>query len=434
MKDEEKKIWKDIGKQLKKDVWTIVSVITASCTITGISLFKALNGEIPCRLSKIVDNAPWILLIVIVVIFFRIVKMLMERITTKEEIDDKITTKEKTDNVEIVRIPFTDYLLEEFQYLKKEHKDDKIILLGKRLDRPLWLSYKYKARRDIGDIVLKSAIAEKDVSAEIKARIDMLGWTNVELMNYEGIDGAKFHLNEGIRLAEKELLNDNKNEKIRILLAKGYRHRLTLNFRLGNIIESSCNDDLGKSLAEISKIQSEEKKSELLVEHYFAEATYELKKRELTNTEEEIRSACLQAENAIKNIEEYYDRINDNWKIKIDDNWKIKINARKGDVLLALGELNNDNTLLYKAFELFTQEEKKAFDKHLNKPRVKCFIGLGDYYSKLFVKSQNGEERDKNYNDAKKNYTDAYDIADKICMEYEKSIIENKQKELENKK
>jgi len=282
-------------------------------------------------------------------------------------------------------------LLAYFEALKNEHKDFEIIRWGLAVSKPLWLSHKYTVRKEIGGYVETSARDKKDISALIHVLIDDIGWTNAELLDYKT---ARKNIEEGIEFAKKR-------PDCAFMLAKGYRHLLSINIRDNQINKKEkCEEYLKLCFKVTNELPEGKKKTELMAEYYFAKATYE----HAINSNE----SNTQALKDITEAERLYKQI-------ADENWEIRILARKGDILLSLGK--NDY-----ARDLFMDGKNKSRTEELKKPLVKSLIGLGNYY---LEQGHNKKAKDE--------FDDAEKIAIEIGMEYELFIIEQKKKELDSK-
>ena len=276
--------------------------------------------------------------------------------------------------VRISQQPFIDALIEFFHKKKTEGKDAEIIRWGLSLSTPLWLSQKYEIRRSIGEFVETSAISLDNHKALIRALIDDIGWTSVELRDYSF---AKEKLLQGVELACRH------NELV--FLAKGYRHLFGLNFRQNQIEEAERY--LALSLDVMNNLIEGVSKDEIVAEYHFAKSSLEAKKG---NFEEAIKE--------IDKAKEGYDKLE-------DKEWVIKILARKGEILVALNKIEEAKSLFVKGLS----ESKKS---QFNRQQVKNLIGLGMCCSKTGYNKQ-----------ANENFTEAELLAESIGMYYELEII-----------
>lgn len=284
-----------------------------------------------------------------------------------------------------IKQPFTDALIEFFEIKKQENKDSEIIKWGLALSHPLWLSQKYEIRRIIGEFVEEASIKRNNYNALIKVLVDDIGWTNVELLQYEEADKQ---LNRAIRLAK-----DHNNLEY---LAKAYRHLFGLNIRQNRKEEASTYLNLSFEITRT--IDNIEIKNEMMAEYYFAKSTYEHKNNNFEIALENIETS-----------EKMYDKIN-------DEEWLIKIQARKGEILLSLNRLDEARSIFIKGIE-----DSRSFQ--LNRQIVRNLIGLG------LCNSQNGNNKTSyNY------FTEAELLANSIGMYYELEIIKQEKIKLSTRK
>jgi tetratricopeptide (TPR) repeat protein len=281
-------------------------------------------------------------------------------------------TKEITNKT--IQQPFTEALIEFFNKKKAEGKDAEIIRWGSSLSTPLWLSQKYEIRKTIGEFIETSAINLDNTKALIKALIDDIGWTSVELLDYTF---AKKKLMQGVELAIEH------NEPF--WLARGYRHLFGLNFRQNQIEEAE--KYLKLSLDVTNNLPEGILKDEVVAEYFFAKSSLERKKGNLEEALKEIEKA-----------KEQYEKLE-------DKEWVIKILARKGEILVSLNNIEEAKSLFVKGIN----ESKKL---QFNRQQVKNLIGLGLCYSATGYNKK-----------AIENFTEAELIAESMGMYYELEII-----------
>lgn len=362
------KIWKD-------PVWS--KVIAALILSAGAALLGLLV-KTPLEIVLFI-----IILLLLVLIFLLIRQNRIKNINTKTDSASSIA----------------DYLLNYFKELKKDKKNNSLILRwGLAVSKPLWVNDKYEIHRDIGNIIYDAAKDKNDEKAQIYVLINNIGWTNVELLKY---DVAKKSIDDGIKLLEKEENADY------YLLAKAHRHLVSINIRTNNMDKKEeCEKHLKecriatKSYIKLRKSTTntyeKNKKNRLLAEYCFTQATYRYKCGEY-----------IDAFRYIELSEKLYKTIK-------NKKWEVKILARKGDILLQLLDRESD------AFVAFKTGKKLANEEKLNKPLVKNLIGLCDYYSKQ-----------EDYDTATKQLKEAEEIAEKIKMCYEIQIIKQKYQDIE---
>lgn len=276
---------------------------------------------------------------------------------------------------------FTIHLIKFFEQKSKEGKDAELIRWGISLSKPLWLSQKYKIRKQIGEFVEKSAINKENYNARIKVLIDDIGWTNVELGEFEE---AKKMIEKGINLAREK--------GNRYYLAKGFRHLFGINFRQDKLKEAE--KFLNKSKNETDNLIESRKKEELTAEYHFAKSSLEHKKKNYSQSLNHIEIA----HNLYENLP--------------DKEWSIKILARKGEILISQNKVDEAKDIFLKGLN-----DSKNFQ--FNKQIVKNLIGLGKVYFEL-----------RNFNESRKYLDSAFEIADNIDMYYEKSLIEKERRKL----
>jgi hypothetical protein len=303
---------------------------------------------------------------------------------------------------------FTDSILAYFQELQRKNKPYQIVRWGIAISKPLWVSHKYKIRRDIGKFVNIAAKAIKDEKAQIYTLVNDIGWTNVELLQY---DEAVKNITEGIKLLDKAENTDY------YLLAKAHRHLVSINIRTDAMNKKlECEkhlklcEEATRKYIELregtTNIYELNKQNRLLAEFYFAKATYEYKcGNSLSAKDTALLNSAL---NNIIEAENLFQKIPSR-------NWTIKIMARKGDILLSLDK--DDDAL--RAFE---EGKKIASDATLCKSLVKNLIGLSDYYSKK------GENQT-----ALIHLNDALKTAKEKEMLYEESVINRKINKIKEK-
>lgn len=293
------------------------------------------------------------------------------------------SVKRNTDNPALKQ-PFADALLDFFETKRKEGKDSEIIRWGLALSTPLWLSQKYEIRKAVGEFVENSAVTLGNTKALIKVLVDDIGWTSVELLDFNFADKK---LNQAIKLAKEN------NEYV--MLAKGYRHLFGLNFRQNNIEEAE--KYLNLSLSVINDLDENVKKGEIIAEYHYAKSTLENKKGNFTEALSEIEKAKFE-----------YEKLQ-------DKAWIIKIMARKGEILISLNQIEEAKNLFVKGVG-----EAKQFQ--YNKQQVKNLIGLGMCYS---LSGYNKK--------ATEYFTEAQLIAEGIGMYYELEVIKREIIKLKSK-
>lgn len=74
-----------------------------------------------------------------------------------------------------------------------------VILLGRPLSRPLWLTGRYHLRLEIGKLVETAAAFSERLDVQAATLIDDLGWTSVALRRY---DEAIAHVQNGLNIAK----------------------------------------------------------------------------------------------------------------------------------------------------------------------------------------------------------------------------------------
>ena len=272
---------------------------------------------------------------------------------------------------------------------KKEYAE--IIRWGSALSKALWLSHNFKTRKEIGQYVEKSAPKLSHSKALIRAKINDIGWTSVELLDY---DNAERIIKEGIILAEQE--NDF------YMMAKGYRYLFSIYLRQGNQLVIA-EEYLNNSLAETQKMaDGNPQKTELIAEYHFAKASLENKKGNHKLALKEIEKA----ENEYKQLP--------------DKEWAIKIKARKGDITLASKEAGYIDT----AITIFNNGLEESRKYQYLRQTVKNLTGLGACY---IAKGKD------HYTDAKTNLSEAKKIAEKLSLYYELGVIDKHISNLNNK-
>jgi len=285
---------------------------------------------------------------------------------------------------ETIQQPFVEALIEFFKQKKAEGKDAEIIRWGSSLSTALWLSQKYEIRKRIGEFVEISAINLDNHKALIKVLIDDIGWTSVELIQYEF---AEEKLLQGIELAREH------NELL--LLAKGYRHLFGLHYRQNQL--EKAEEYLNLSLNVTNSLAEGVSRDEIVAEYHFAKSSLEKKKGNL--------------EEALKEI----DKGKEQYEALEDKEWVIKILARKGEILVSLNKIEEAKNLFLKGIN----ESKKL---QFARQQVKNQIGLAVCYSKT------------GYNHAAIEYfTEAELLADSIGMYYELEIIKREKLKLNAK-
>ncbi len=280
-----------------------------------------------------------------------------------------------------------------FFFEEKEQKKEyaEIIRWGSALSKALWLSHNFKTRKEIGKYVEKAAPKLSHNKALIRAKINDIGWTSVELLDYENAENI---IKEGIELAKSE--NDF------YMIAKGYRYLFSIYLRQGNQL-TQAEEYLKNSLDETKKlVDGNPHKTELIAEYHFANASLENKKGNHNLALEEIEKA-----------EEAYKQLP-------DKEWAIKINARKGDITLASKQANSIDT----AITIFNSGLEESKKYQYLRQEVKNLTGLGACYI------AKGKDY---YDDAKANLSNAKKIAEKLSLYYELGIIDKHISNLNNK-
>lgn len=269
---------------------------------------------------------------------------------------------------------FIENLILYFKKKREQNANEEIIRLGTALSTPLWLSQNYTARKIIGQFVYDAAIDADNYQAQVKTLIDDLGWTNVELGLF---DEAESKILLGIKIAK-----DTDNG---YYLSKGYRHLFGINYRSGNLVDAE--NYLNLAIESTEKLPADKKKDELIAEIHFAKSSLEYKKGNLGISLREIDTAT-----------EQYKKIP-------DKEWAIKILARKGDILLKRREIEE-------ALNVYKHGLHEARKFHFNKQIVANMIGVGK------CQFENGD-----YVESKATLDNAFLIAERVGMFYEKSLI-----------
>lgn len=274
-------------------------------------------------------------------------------------------------------------LLEFLKRMKEENENAEIIRFGVALSKPLWLSQNYKTRKIVGDFIYDAAINSDNKNVMIKALIDDIGWTQVELGHY---DKSEKKITRGLELAK---LYSNG-----YYLAKGYRHLFGLYFRRG-LLEKAENYLL-EAIKFTNDFDDGKKKDELVAEIHFAKSSLEHKKGNLEESLKEIELA-----------EKIYCSLP-------NKEWLIKILARKGEILISKNEIDE-------AYEIFTRGLEDSRKYHFNRQIVKNLIGLGKCKYEY-----------KNIDEAKEYFDKAFFIANEIGMYYEKSLVTQEIEKINN--
>lgn len=270
---------------------------------------------------------------------------------------------------------FSDTLLEFLEQLKNDGQDAEIIRFGIALSTPVWLSQKYELRKQIGNYVFQAAINQNDKHVKIKMLVDDLGWTNVELGLYDDALGL---INRGITLAAE--CGDVYYQ------AKGSRHLCALSSRQGLLDQAQ--EFLDAAIAFTEVLNEDSRKSEMIAEIHFAKSSLAHKKNKLAE--------------ALAEIDIAYDK----YASFIDREWRIKILARKGEIFISQGRIQE-------AMEIFLEGLDISRKCHFNKQIVKNLIGLGKCAC-----------RDNQLRKAQTYFDQAMNIAAKIGMFHEKRAIE----------
>jgi tetratricopeptide (TPR) repeat protein len=375
----------DSLKKMNKLPMRVFGIFVGMATIVG--LLNDFNFE-----STDQNKCFWLAIFILLWLFFSVsVEFILYYVTQKHK-----------------EIPLTDSLLEYLEKLKNEGKDFEIIRWGLSVSRPLWLTHEYEIRRRVSEYVEDAVSGKPELHDEItRVLIDEAGWTLVELGLY---DDAILKIEMGITIAR-----EHNNW---YMVAKGSRHLFALYTRKNklNDIDKYIND----AFEAIEKIEYIKEKNELLAENYFAQATFELKSANNIQNEDDENNKHLHLEKAKKHIQEAEEL----YKKGNNERGKIKIQSRKGDILLALKDIE----IAKLCFETGKEQSEKC---HLNKHLVRNLIGLGDYWQTLIKPNDKESEKEKKRSKAKQYYQNAFQIAKQYGIKYECEIVDNKLKQYE---
>jgi len=292
--------------------------------------------------------------------------------------------------------PFPDSLFQYFDECKEKKEYEEIIRFGSGIARPLWLSQKYEARLEIGRYIFEAAseTTPENYEKKVKAKIDYIGWTYVELELYEK---AKEKINYGIHLA-KNSTDEEFNEKYKTYyIAKAYRHLFGLYFRKGKIEKSK--EFLRIAVENTNDIPDIRGKKEAAAEINYSESL-------LLTEMEEYDEALLK----IQTAKDLYEELG-------SKEWLIKIDNQKAEILIKKGDENSLN----QAADIIHDNLKKSKQHKFMKQYVRSFIAEGHFYYKK-----------RNLTRAKKSFNDGLLIAERIGMKYEKRLIDNELRNIDN--
>lgn len=293
-------------------------------------------------------------------------------------------------------------LVDFFEEKYKREEFAEIIRWGGALSKPLWLSQNIKIRLKIGKYVEKSAPNLGNNMALVKALINDIGWTKIELKDYSEAEEV---IKEGIKIAEKEINKEGTKASVKemyhYMIAKGYRHLFGSYIRQDNNLKKA-KEYLDKSYEIIDTELAGINKVEMIAEYYFAKALFECCNGEHHEALEDIKKA----EQGYSNLKE--------------KEWKIKIMARKGDIMLA----SQQDNYIDEAIKIFNDGLEKSQKYQYLQQELNNLRGLGTCYI-VKGKEYNNEAR-KNLNRAKK-------IATKLSLTYELGKIEEQISNLNSK-
>jgi len=148
---------------------------------------------------------------------------------------------------------------------------EEVCRIGSVLSRPLWLSGHYEIRLKVGKMVESAAAYCDHKTTRARSMIDDLGWTSYKL---DEAEAAGKWIEDGIRLA-KEI-------KDYYSVAKGYRHLASITRRQGDV--DAAQAYLNKAKRYISRIVSEQEKSELSNSILLSEGRLLLKRGQLQDS------------------------------------------------------------------------------------------------------------------------------------------------------
>ena len=284
---------------------------------------------------------------------------------------------------------FVDSLCQYFDECKEEKEYEEIIRFGSAIARPLWLSQRYEDRLKIGKYIYEAAklTTPENHEKKVKAKIDYMGWTAVEL----NLSTAKDEIEKGIRLAETTTDNEFIEKHKIYYIAKGNRHLFGFYFRQNQIENAQKYLDI--AINKTQELSDSFRKKEAEAEISYSESLL------LAETEK-----YDEALNKIEDAKGKYEKLN----VK---EWLLKIANQKAEILIKKGDKNSLN----EAEEIINDTLKKARLQKFRKQIVRGLIAEGNYYYK--------KHRHK---DAIKSFDASLVEAKSIGMKYEIGIIEQK--------
>ena len=291
--------------------------------------------------------------------------------------------KIKSKTTEIINLNFIDSLFNYFDQCNSEKDYEEIIRFGTAISRPLWLSQNYESRKRVGKYVYNAAIQTKNKFEKTRVLIDDIGWTCVELLQY---DEAKESLEQGIKSAE--------NAGDIFYKAKAYRHLFGLNYRMGN--NEKAQEMLDIAILETEKISSSKEKDEAVAEINYSQSLLNYNNRKYSE--------------AIKNIE-IAEPLFKNLSRK---EWLIKISIQKAEILIKQDDI-------FAAEEIISDCINESVNHHFNKQHVrslmaKCHLLFHQHKHNLTIET----------------YEKALQIAQNIGMKYEIRLINQELEKLQS--
>ena len=229
--------------------------------------------------------------------------------------------------------------LESKQYIE-------VIRIGSVLSRPLFISGYYSTRLQIGLLVEEAAAVTNDENEQMKALIDSIGWSYIELGKYDDAEKAIKH---GQDIACK--LNN------KFYISKSYRHMGVI-FRRKNVFQKA-ESNYKKALEYANQLSDGIEKNESLGGIYYALSN-------LCYIKANYRDALKFIENSIT--------------LLIINNDKVRLNLsiiKKADIFLATNRTSEAKDLYRKALI-----DAETISHRLD--MMRCYLGLTKIYISQF--------------------------------------------------
>jgi tetratricopeptide (TPR) repeat protein len=337
-KDKKTTLWEEI-KSLYSEGGLFVSTILAFIGLCEATIYICEKSGLDLAFLRPLGK--WVLYIILIHgVLFGFIAIYIKRFITSDRNSPKLFPGE-SENSGGSSILAKDLIGSLKTALAAKHYVE-VLRIGFALIRPLFESGSFQARLEIGILVEEAAAAIPDPQAQMVALIDSIGWSCVELGEYERAQGAIMH---GYDIA--------KNLEDHFYISKAKRHLGVICRRQKDY--NTAEVRYREALEEVNKIPDSKKKTEAIAGLDYALAT-------LYAHTEKYSEASTAIDSAIKGFE------------KLGDNYRVPMaQTEKGRICFKAGKINEAKDFFRKALHIAEANGQRLY-------AVRSHIGLTRIY------------------------------------------------------